>query len=61
LTELGIPVAHIDEKDTVRTQGDLILELTEGQLNLFGEHDFTSRKRYRAVVTTAADEADDDD
>jgi uncharacterized protein (DUF488 family) len=60
LTELGIQVAHIDENDAVCTQEDLMVELTEGQLSLFGEHDFTSRKRYRAVTTTPADEADDD-
>jgi uncharacterized protein (DUF488 family) len=48
LAELGIPVAHIDENDAVRTQAELMLDLTEGQLSLFGEHDFTSRKRYQA-------------
>jgi uncharacterized protein (DUF488 family) len=58
LVELGIPVAHIDEDDTVRTQADLMLDLTEGQLSLFGERDFTSRKRYRSV--RVADEVDDD-
>ena len=48
LIELGIPVAHIDEHDTLRGQDDVIAELTDGQLSLFGEHDFTSRKRYQA-------------
>jgi uncharacterized protein (DUF488 family) len=48
LAELGIPLAHIDEHDTLRTQEDVMCELTDGQLSLFGEHDFTSRKRYQA-------------
>lgn len=60
LSELGIPVAHIDENNTVHTQEELMLDLTEGQLNLFGEHDFTSRKRYRAVPAVAAEDADYD-
>ena len=48
LIEMGIPVAHIDEHDALRGQDDIIAELTDGQLSLFGEHDFTSRKRYQA-------------
>ena len=48
LIELDIPVAHIDEHDTLRGQDNIIAELTDGQLSLFGEHDFTSRKRYQA-------------
>ena len=31
------------------------MPITDGQLSLFGEHDFTSRKRYRAA------EADEDE
>ena len=46
LTEAGIPVVHIDEADTPRTQEEIIFRLTAGQLSLFGSHDFTSRKRY---------------
>jgi uncharacterized protein (DUF488 family) len=61
LSELGIPVAHIDENDTVRTQEELMLDLTEGQLNLFGEHEFTSRKRYRAATPGVAAEDSDYD
>lgn len=53
LSELGIPVAHIDENDGVRMQADLVLELTDGQLSLFGEHGFTSRKRYRPATPAA--------
>ena len=48
LAELGIPVTHIDEHDALRTQAEVIGELTDGQLSLFGDHDFTSRKRYQA-------------
>ncbi len=58
LTELGLPVVHIDQNDALRTQTDVMSELTDGQLSLFGEHDFTSRKRYRAETSQA--EEDDD-
>jgi uncharacterized protein (DUF488 family) len=47
LTERGIPVNHIDEHDALISQDDVIAELTDGQLSLFGDLDFTSRKRYR--------------
>lgn len=47
LTDLGIPLAHIDENDTLQTQQAVIDRLTGGQLTLFGDHSFTSRKRYR--------------
>ncbi len=60
LAELGIPVAHIDEHDALRTQEDVLCELTDGQLSLFGDHDFTSRKRYGADKRKPpAAEADD--
>ena len=55
LDEEGIPVAHIDETDTLRTQAEIIFRLTDGQLSLFGGYDFTSRKRY------AHDEQDEQD
>ena len=55
LDEEGIPVAHIDETDTLRTQAEIIFRLTDGQLSLFGGRDFTSRKRY------AQDEQDEQD
>ncbi len=48
LAELGIPVMHIDEEGVLRTQAEVLDELTDGQLSLFGEPEFTSRKRYRA-------------
>jgi uncharacterized protein (DUF488 family) len=46
LDERGIPVMHIDENDHLLSQDEVIERLTGGQLNLFGEPDFTSRKRY---------------
>ncbi len=48
LAELDIPVMHIDEEGVLRTQAEVLDELTDGQLSLFGEPEFTSRKRYRA-------------
>lgn len=56
LAELGIPVTHIDENGALRTQEDVLADLTDGQLSLFGDHDFTSRKRYRAAALTADDD-----
>jgi uncharacterized protein (DUF488 family) len=47
LVEQGIPVTHIDENGELVSQADIIYELTDGQLSLFGDPDFTSRKRYR--------------
>lgn len=47
LTELAIPVLHIDETGAPRTQDEVLADLTHGQLSLFGEPTFTSRKRYR--------------
>lgn len=46
LETMGIPVLHIDENDDLRTQAAILTRLTAGQLNLFGETTFTSRKRY---------------
>ena len=46
LAKLGIDVAHIDENDELRTQEEVEHRLTGGQLSLFGEQNFTSRKRY---------------
>jgi uncharacterized protein (DUF488 family) len=46
LKERGIPVLHIDENDHLLGQDEVIERITGGQLNLFGEPDFTSRKRY---------------
>ncbi len=46
LTELEIPVRHIDEKGELKSQTEVINILTGGQLSLFGRHTFTSSKRY---------------
>ncbi|MCO5191552.1 MAG: DUF488 domain-containing protein [Anaerolineae bacterium] len=55
LDDLGIPVAHIDENDEIQSQQAIIDRVTGGQMTLFGDHSFTSRKRYRA------EEGDNDD
>lgn len=49
LDKLDVPVAHIDENGTLQSQTAVINRLTAGQLSLFGDHSFTSRKRYEAV------------
>ena len=54
LVALGIPVVHIDEADRLITHDEAILRLTDGQLNLFGQESFASRKRY----STAEEEHD---
>ncbi len=46
LETIGIPVAHIDEDGELQTQASVIARLTAGQMSLFGEMTFTSRKRY---------------
>lgn len=61
LIELGIPVVHIDEHDSLRSQDEVMAGLTDGQLSLFGDHDFTSRKRYRAAGLIRPDEEETDD
>lgn len=55
LAALGIPVVHIDEDGALIAQEDVIHELTDGQLNLFGDPEFTSRKRYRKELPEDAD------
>lgn len=47
LTAEGIPVLHIDEVGAILTHAEVMERLTGGQLTLFGESDFTSRKRHR--------------
>jgi uncharacterized protein (DUF488 family) len=42
----GIPVRHIDEDGRLLTQREVIDRLTQGQMDLFGQGSFTSRKRY---------------
>lgn len=46
LSEMGIPVLHIDENDELQSQAAVIARITGGQLGLFGEIEFRSRKRY---------------
>jgi uncharacterized protein (DUF488 family) len=56
LAGLDIPVAHIDEQDQLRSQDEVIQRLTGGQLSLFGDHEFTSRKRYGHAAGSEEDE-----
>ncbi len=46
LASIGIPVQHIDEDGKLRSQTEVIDRLTGGQLDLFGQPAFSSRKRY---------------
>lgn len=46
LTQQTIPIVHIDEADEEQSQASIIARLTDGQLSLFGDHAFQSRKRY---------------
>jgi uncharacterized protein (DUF488 family) len=46
LTELEIPVIHIDEADQLQDHETIKIRRTGGQMSLFGEQDFISRKRY---------------
>lgn len=46
LTTQDIPVVHIDENDEQVTQAQVIERLTGGQLSIFGEETFQSRKKY---------------
>jgi uncharacterized protein (DUF488 family) len=46
LAVAGIPVCHIDEDGARLTQTQVIDRLTHGQMDLFGQVSFTSRKRY---------------
>ena len=47
LTTQNIPIIHIDENDKHLTQEQIIERLTGGQLSMFGEGTFQSRKKYR--------------
>ncbi len=46
LTTQDIPVIHIDENDVQVTQEQVVERLTGGQLSMFGEETFHSRKKY---------------
>jgi uncharacterized protein (DUF488 family) len=46
LVARGVEVVHIDEQDRLITHDAAIQRLTDGQLSLFGQESFASRKRY---------------
>lgn len=46
LTAAGIAIHHIDEDGALLSQAQVIDRLTKGQMDLFGQTSFTSRKRY---------------
>ena len=46
LTTQNIPIIHIDENSEQLTQEKVVERLTGGQLSLFGEDTFHSRKKY---------------
>ncbi|HWQ91749.1 MAG TPA: DUF488 domain-containing protein [Clostridia bacterium] len=46
LVAAGVAVCHIDEDGALLTQTQVIDRLTHGQMDLFGQTAFTSRKRY---------------
>ncbi len=56
LVARGVEVAHIDERDQVITHDAAIQRLTDGQLSLFGQESFASRKRYSAAKEGESDE-----
>ena len=49
LAARGIPVVHIDEANRLITHDEAIMRLTDGQLSLFGQESFASRKRYSSA------------
>lgn len=59
LDGIGVPVMHIDENDALVTHAAVIARLTDGQLTLFGQEQFTSRKRYEP--TPRSNESEDGD
>lgn len=61
LTAQGVAVLHIDENDALVSQEEVITRLTGGQLSLFGETTFTSRKRYSGQQAAADEEREDED
>ena len=46
LAQYDINVSHVDEHDELRSQVHIIDRITGGQIPLFGEDTFQSRKRY---------------
>ena len=49
LVAQGVPVVHIDEHDALITHAEAIQRLADGQLSLFGQESFASRKRYNTA------------
>lgn len=47
LTTQELPVVHIDENSELATQEDVIERITGGQMSLFGEETFHSRKKHK--------------
>ena len=45
LTTQDLPVVHIDENSEERTQEQINVRITGGQMNLFGDDTFYSRKK----------------
>ena len=56
LVARGVTVMHIDEEDRLITHDGAIQRLTDGQLSLFGQESFASRKRYGAAKEGESDE-----
>lgn len=52
----SVPVLHIDEHDRLITHDEAIQRLTDGQLSLFGQESFASRKRYSSAKEGEGDE-----
>jgi uncharacterized protein (DUF488 family) len=48
LAAQSVPVCHIDEDDRLIFQAEVIERITQGQMDLFGQPAFTSRKRYKS-------------
>ncbi|RKU30905.1 hypothetical protein C6497_03260 [Candidatus Poribacteria bacterium] len=46
LTDENLPVIHIDENSEEMTQEQIIDRITRGQMNLFGDEPFYSRKKH---------------
>ncbi len=55
LVAQGVPLIHIDEHDALISHAEAIQRLTDGQLSLFGQESFTSRKRYSAPEEEAGE------
>ncbi|NUQ38918.1 MAG: DUF488 domain-containing protein [Caldilineales bacterium] len=53
LARLGLPVQHIDENDALESQEAVRDRLTAGQLSLWDDYGFTSRKRYNEEAEDA--------